>query len=229
MAILTVDSLLGCTSIPQFFQGTSDGANPTKTIFHVSTAPTSWTKDTTHNNKALRIIGGAENTILSPGGSDPFTNVFSSRSHSSGSSGPTATSTSLTSETIPVSPSTTGNVLYASNSNSSTNGLTASVSVSLAQLPPHAHQGVQRWGGGAISSPTAPTVAVGLPTLIAATGGPTGGGGGHTHGTTFPHTHPISVSPHTHTLSTVGHTHPTSSFPIDFRILYVDVIIATKN
>lgn len=41
-------------------------------LFVQSTAPTGWTKSTTHNNKALRIVSGS----VSTGGSDSFTSVF---------------------------------------------------------------------------------------------------------------------------------------------------------
>jgi len=42
--------------------------------FWASTAPTGWTKQTTHNNKALRVISG---TGGGSGGSQPFTTVCS--------------------------------------------------------------------------------------------------------------------------------------------------------
>lgn len=48
----------------------------TKMLFIQSTAPTGWTKDTTHNNKALRIVSG----VAGSGGTTAFTSVFASRS-----------------------------------------------------------------------------------------------------------------------------------------------------
>lgn len=47
----------------------------TKALFVQSTAPTGWIKDTTHNNKALRIVSGT----ASSGGSTAFTTVFGAR------------------------------------------------------------------------------------------------------------------------------------------------------
>lgn len=47
----------------------------TKALFVQSSAPTGWTKDTTHNNKALRIVSGS----ASSGGSTAFTDVFKAR------------------------------------------------------------------------------------------------------------------------------------------------------
>lgn len=44
----------------------------TKMLFQQTTAPTGWTKDTTHDNKALRVVTGA----ASSGGADSFTTVF---------------------------------------------------------------------------------------------------------------------------------------------------------
>ena len=47
----------------------------TKMLFQQSTAPTGWTKDTTHNNKALRVVTGA----VSSGGTVSFSDAFASR------------------------------------------------------------------------------------------------------------------------------------------------------
>lgn len=47
----------------------------TKMLFQQTAAPTGWTKDTTHNNKALRLVSGAAGT----GGSVAFTTAFASK------------------------------------------------------------------------------------------------------------------------------------------------------
>lgn len=47
----------------------------TKMLFAQTSAPTGWTKDTTHNDKALRVVSGT----ASSGGSTAFTTVFASR------------------------------------------------------------------------------------------------------------------------------------------------------
>jgi hypothetical protein len=65
----------------------------TKALFVQTAAPTGWTKDTTHNNKALRIVSGSVGT----GGSSSFTSAFGTPSLSisiSGSTGSTTISTS---------------------------------------------------------------------------------------------------------------------------------------
>lgn len=46
----------------------------TRMVFQQTAAPTGWTKDTTHNNKAFRLVSGT----VSTGGSSPFTTVFGS-------------------------------------------------------------------------------------------------------------------------------------------------------
>lgn len=44
-------------------------------LFQQTSAPTAWTKQTTHNDKALRVVSG----IASSGGSTAFTTVFAAR------------------------------------------------------------------------------------------------------------------------------------------------------
>lgn len=46
----------------------------TRMLFQQTAAPTGWTKDTTHNNKALRVVSGS----VSSGGATAFTSVFGS-------------------------------------------------------------------------------------------------------------------------------------------------------
>jgi hypothetical protein len=48
----------------------------TSMLFLQAAAPTGWTKSTTHNNKALRIVSGTGGTS---GGTSPFTTVFDNR------------------------------------------------------------------------------------------------------------------------------------------------------
>lgn len=47
----------------------------TKMLFQQTSAPTGWTKDTTHNDKAIRIVSGT----ASSGGSTAFSSVLTSR------------------------------------------------------------------------------------------------------------------------------------------------------
>jgi hypothetical protein len=66
-------------------------------LFAQTTAPTGWTKSTTHDNKALRVVSGT----ASSGGSTGFTSVFTNQTVStsisvsiSGTTGATTLSTS---------------------------------------------------------------------------------------------------------------------------------------
>jgi hypothetical protein len=61
-------------------------------LFVQTSAPTGWTKSTTHNDKALRVVSGS----VSTGGSVAFTTAFASQavSGSVGTSGATTLSTS---------------------------------------------------------------------------------------------------------------------------------------
>jgi microcystin-dependent protein len=65
----------------------------TKMLFQQTNAPVGWTKDTTHNNKALRIVSGA----ASSGGTVAFTTAFASQSVSG-----TVGNTTLTTDQIPL-------------------------------------------------------------------------------------------------------------------------------
>lgn len=64
----------------------------TKALFQQTAAPTGWTKDTTHNNKALRVVSG--NVVN--GGTVDFTTAFASKSVSG-----TVGDTTLTTDQIP--------------------------------------------------------------------------------------------------------------------------------
>jgi microcystin-dependent protein len=61
-------------------------------LFAQTAAPTGWTKSTTHDNKALRVVSGT----ASSGGTTAFTSVFASRTPSG-----TISNTTLTSNEIP--------------------------------------------------------------------------------------------------------------------------------
>lgn len=95
MAVLGSTTLTGCNSIPDFIAAGS------LMLFQQTSAPTGWTKQTTHDNKALRVVTGT----ATPGGSTAFTSVFASRtptgSVSVSVSGGTVNDTTLTTPQIP--------------------------------------------------------------------------------------------------------------------------------
>ena len=70
MAVLNATSLTGCSSIPDFI------ATSTQSTFQQTASPTSWTKITSINNYALRVVSGT----ASSGGTTDFTSVLTSRS-----------------------------------------------------------------------------------------------------------------------------------------------------
>ena len=61
----------------------------TRMLFQQTSAPTGWTKDTTHNDKALRVVSGA----VSSGGSVAFSTAFANRTVSGNVDNFTATGT----------------------------------------------------------------------------------------------------------------------------------------
>jgi hypothetical protein len=71
----------------------------TRIIFQQTSAPTGWTKDTTHNDVALRLVNGA----VGSGGTDQFTGVF----------GASVGGTTLTNAHLPASISATGGTFAA--------------------------------------------------------------------------------------------------------------------
>lgn len=79
-------------------EGTAGLPSGTKAIFVQTAAPTGWTKDTTHNDKAMRVVSGS----VSSGGSDAFTTTFGS--------GKTTAGHTLTTDEIPAHTHTEGTV-----------------------------------------------------------------------------------------------------------------------
>ena len=90
------ESLLGSGDL-----STSQIPSGTKMLFIQTAAPTGWTKDTTHDNKALRIVSGAAGS----GGTVSFTSAFTNRGFSgntgSTAAGGTVAGTTLTQAQIP--------------------------------------------------------------------------------------------------------------------------------
>jgi hypothetical protein len=71
----------------------------TKMLFQQTSAPTGWTKDTTHDNKALRVVSGTAGA----GGSSSFTTAFANRTGTTDATtaGGTVGATTLTANQIP--------------------------------------------------------------------------------------------------------------------------------
>jgi|688.fasta_scaffold24528_9 hypothetical protein len=227
MAVLTVDSLTGCSSIPSFLGGSGDTpANPSIMIFHQTSAPTNWTKSTSFNNTGLRVIGGANGTALSSGGTLPFTQTFTSRSVGPFTTGSSPIiDTQITQATVSFSPAVTADM-------SGFPGATQPATVDGPQTAIHGatHNNPVAGPGTNQVSTTAPLVTTsGAPGPLVS--GTTSGATAHSHPLASPHTHQIQVTAHSHNSNPGAqgnHSH-TYSGSYDFTITYVDVIIATKN
>ena len=66
-------------------------------LFQQTTAPTGWTKQTTHDNKALRVVSGT----ASSGGTTAFTTVFANQTPTITTSGFSASATTLSTAQMP--------------------------------------------------------------------------------------------------------------------------------
>lgn len=82
-----------------FFVGANRADFPAGTLmlFQQTAAPTGWTKQTTHNDKALRVVSGTAGS----GGSSAFSAAFQNQTPSITLSGFTVGSTTLTTAQMP--------------------------------------------------------------------------------------------------------------------------------
>ena len=222
MATLTVDSLVNCSSIPSFIPG------GTRMLFNNTTAPTSWTKDTTsHNDKFLRIVTGT----ISSGGTSPFITAFPDTARPvQGTVSTVSSSVSIVQETV--SPVTTGLINSITQSPITINAR----DLTTAQVASHDHTYSRRPNtsdlGLFIVDPQ--NVSRVDDNLVTDGFQPASTAGGHQHALNpvnrQQHDHPVSVTQHSHTISSAGpHSHPFTVAAQDFSISYVDLIIAQKD
>lgn len=211
MALLGATFLSGCDKIPSFI------ASGSKMIFYMSTVPVSWTKDTTPNETMCKIT----NSTLSPGGSLTFSQIFQSSKAISGNTvqqnlGFTANNRSINLTTTAESAGSVPTI--------------SPVTVSIAQITTHTHPAILmgtvapfRLQAG--QEPSSVAVVTSQSSVVPLSG-------------SNPHTHTVVPSiPHSHSFGTVSHTHPSISSQHNhsitgsenFDILYIDVIVATKN
>lgn len=217
MAILGATSLTGCDSIPSFI------ATGSRMVFEQIPAPNSWTTETNaaFNDVALRVVTGPAGS----GGSTPFVTVFPNSPRGLAAV-PLAGPSNLS-----VQPSGTILGLQAS---------TAAVSVqgqSLASptIISHSHTYQQRSTGqnpnatGQLSTRTADAVPSPQVTIPAST--QAGSGQAHAHGISDSgHAgHSINTGDHSHGVQEASHSHSFTMTARDFRLLYMDVIICTKD
>ena len=141
--------------------GVGGFAAGTAILFYQAAAPTGWTKSTTDNNKALRVVSGSGGVS---GGSVAFTTAFASQ----GVSGSVSTSITGVSGSVSVS-----------------GGSVSAYTLSTSEIPSHSHVLPNQVGGSGVTVFGGATGAQGPfnPSFNTAT---TGGGGSHSHGFTNP-------------------------------------------
>lgn len=166
---LTGTPLLGANKIDAFPSGT-------RMLFQQTSAPTGWTKDTSQNDKALRVVSGSVGT----GGSVGFSTAFSSRSISgstnSQAQGGTVNATTITTDQMP----SHTHVAYAALSD--VNSADSQGWVNPATQSNKAHRSTDRNPSYPINEST------GIPAMSS-----TGGGQSHSHS--------FSPNSHSHTVS----------------------------
>jgi len=176
----------------------------TAMLFAQTAAPTGWTKSTTHNNKALRVVSGT----ASSGGTVAFTTAFASQAVSGSNSSYTLTTTDIPGHTHSFSGSGNTGAMSANNTHShSVSGNTNLVTTfPNGQSNVHGAQSGVNYNGSQI----------------------TFSGGSNT--VDLNHVHSYSFSGTTgSTGSGGGHTHTFTGTAINLAVQYVDVIIATKD
>jgi hypothetical protein len=229
MALLGSTSLTGCNSIPDFIAAGS------LMLFQQTSAPTSWTKQTTHNNKALRVVNGT----AAPGGSTAFTTVFTSRSvqgsvgqqSGGGTIGDTAAGGSVGQQS---GGGTIGDTAAGGSvgqqagggtiGNTAAGGSVGNHTLQQSQIASHTHQ-INIYPTGPGADPVGPSIEannIGGPASTVNTAS-RGGDGAHNHPfsgdqhnhpfTGAQHNHPFSGSPHNHPFTGAQHNHPFSGSP----------------
>jgi len=87
----------GAGALPTFQTPGGGFAAGTAMLFVQTAAPTGWTKSTTHNDKALRVVSGS----ASSGGTTAFSTVFTNQTPTITTSGLSAAATTLSTSQIP--------------------------------------------------------------------------------------------------------------------------------
>ena len=208
MALLGATTLTGCSSIPGFIGSGS------KLLFENATPPTSWTKDTTHNNKALRVV----NTVsLTPGGSRGFTVAFPATKAVAGSIVQNTTGVS-------VQGAPAGVTITATQTGVVVQGHT----LSIAQLPAHTHN--YQFFVNPNFSRLGPIATADAGDSNGSTFNQAGGSTSHDHGVTEgTHNHTINNPSHPHADTDIQHNHTFTGTAQDFAVNYVDIIVAIKD
>ena len=181
-------------------------ASGTRMLFQQTSAPTGWTKDTTHNNKAVRLTTGSVTT----GGTTAFTSVFTSRTPGGSIGNTTATGTvgdtALTTSQLPAHTHGVGTLSGTTSSDGN-----HSHSITTATNTPGAGNVLEGTGG----SDSETTSSAGAHTHTVSLSGATASAG--------------SGATHTHSFTGSSHNHTFTGTAMDFAVQYVDFIIAVKD
>jgi hypothetical protein len=196
----------------------------TKMLFQQTAAPTGWTKDTTHDNKALRVVSGTAGS----GGSVAFTTAFASQAVNgtvantgSTTQGGTVGATTLTTTQIPAHGHTFS-------------GNTGTISADHTHFDyGHVHSelfySATGGGFGLIGGPNNFQATRNTGTGYASL---TGVSANHVHSYSGTTANAGSGGSHDHTFTGAGHTHTSGAFTgtaINLAVSYVDLIIASKD
>lgn len=209
----------------------------TRMLFQQSSAPTGWVKDTTHNNKALRVVSGS----VSSGGSVGFTTAFASKSVSGSINSVNATgtvgATTLTATQIPSHAHTfsgsTGTESAAHYHSVSASGYTSTDGSHNHTLEIHSgYENNKATSGSSAAGITAyePTSYAGAHSHSVTVSGSTGGeSANHYHNYSGTTSYVGSGGSHDHTFTPTAHSHTFTGTAIDLGVAYVDVIICEKS
>jgi hypothetical protein len=195
----------------------------TKMLFQQTTAPTGWTKDTTHDNKALRVVSGTAGS----GGSVAFTTAFASQAVSGTIGNTTATNNAVTATNqattaggtignttaTNIAVTATNNAVTATNQATTAAGTVGATTLTINQIPSHTHTGTfyssVRSNGSSIVSDVNNEITSPRPlNNIAGTRNNianAGGSGSHNHGFTGT-SHNHTQDAHNHTQNSHNHT-----------------------
>ena len=190
-----------------FVKTAVDNAEPfpqgTSMLFQQTSAPTGWTKGSTHNDKALRIITGTVGT----GGSVAFSTALGAGATVAGGSVSGNPTTNIA--------ATAGNLAV------SVSGNIANTTLSINQIPSHSHSLVTDNSGAGGNN----IAARGGANATNSTGN-AGGGGAHNHGHNLSGS--VSGNPGTSGNVTAGNLAVGASTAA-INVNYVDFIIANKD
>ena len=207
-------------------------------LFYQSAAPTGWTKLTTNNNKALRVVSG---TGGGTGGNNTFTSTFDSRSVVLPQHNHTANLSNQTANHTHEYSGDTGN----QSSNHTHGGNTTSNGSHAHNIsdPGHNHNYVRRTADNVEHGDRSNTAAKGQDSNATTGNRATGisvlsSGSGHTHNistnnNSSNHKHEYSGNTgasegsHKHNITIVNEG--TSGATMDFAVQYIDVIICSKD